>query len=420
MKKIVTLLTLFFMCLIMKAQTIAIFDFDAGNGVPQEFADSVTSVFKTSFQIQDFVILDSAEIYQAVENLGYSRGGMKKPQRIEVGKAINADRVVYGNINLVEDKFVVIAGSVKVETAETETMFKANITEITGSEKIIAELAQRISAKIEVIAAEEKKQKEQKEEEAKEKQMPPKSFTVNDVTFEMIYVEGGTFQMGATEEQGKDVYDAEKPVHKVVVDDFYIGKFEVTQGLWKAVMGSEITDSGGWRGYGYGDNFPAYRVSWKDCQAFVKKLNELTGENFRLPYEAEWEYAARGGNKSEGHKYSGSDVVNDVAWYTSNTYDSGTQPVGTKTPNELGIYDMSGNVWEWCMDWYGDYEDKAIKNPKGKASGNNKVLRGGSWSRGSKLCRIASRGYNLPDARFSYNGFRLVLVVEQPVDEKAE
>lgn len=418
MKKFVILLTVIFMCLIVKAQTIAIFDFNAGNGVPREFADSVTNVFKTSFQIQDCVILDTAEVYKAIEELGFDKYGMKKQQRIEVGKAINANRVIYGNINLVEDSFVVLAGSVNVQTTETETMFKATITEIAGSAKVISDLAQRIAAKIEVIAAEEPQQME--EEKEKEKPMSPKSFTVNDVTFEMIYVEGGAFQMGGTSEQGKEAYDAEKPVHKVVVDDFYIGKFEVTQALWKAVMGSEITDNGGWRGYGYGDNYPAYRVSWLDCQTFLKKLNELTGEKFRLPYEAEWEYAARGGKNSEGHKYSGSDVANDVAWFTNNTYDSGTQPVGLKNPNELGIYDMSGNVWEWCMDWYGDYEDKAVKNPKGKAGGNNKVLRGGSWSRGSKLCRVASRGYNLIDARFSYNGFRLVLVIEKPEEEKAE
>ncbi len=401
MKRFVMLLTVMFMCCMMQAQSIVVFDFKAGDGVPKTFADSVTRVFIANFHPKDYEIEDSLGI------------DLTKQQKLETARQMEASRMVMANISLVEEKFVVLVSAVNVKTAETDTKFKATISEIIESERIIIDLASRIASKIDIITAEEL-------EEEKRTQTMPKSFTINGVTFEMIYVEGGTFKMGATEEQGKDVYDAEKPVHKVVVDDFYIGKFEVTQGLWKAVMGSEITDSGGWRGYGYGDNFPAYRVSWKDCQAFVKKLNELTGENFRLPYEAEWEYAARGGNKSEGHKYSGSDVVNDVAWYTSNTYDSGTQPVGTKTPNELGIYDMSGNVWEWCMDWYGDYEDKAIKNPKGKASGNNKVLRGGSWSRGSKLCRIASRGYNLPDARFSYNGFRLVLVVEQPVDEKAE
>lgn len=399
MKRFVMLLTVMFMCCMMQAQSIVVFGFNAGTGVPETFADSVTSVFIANFHPKDYEIVDSLGV------------DLTKQQKLATARQMEASRMVMADISLVEEKFVVLVSAVNVTTAETETKFKATLSGIIESERIIIDLATRIAAKIDMITAEER------EEEDRTRTMP-KSFTVNGVTFEMIYVEGGTFKMGATEEQGNDAYETEKPVHKILLDDYYIGKFEVTQGLWKAVMGSEVTEGGGWKGYGYGDDYPAYRVSWKDCQDFIKKLNELTGENFRLPYEAEWEYAARGGKNSEGHKYSGSNVVNDVAWYTSNTYDSGTQPVGTKNPNELGVYDMSGNVWEWCMDWYGPYESKAIKNPKGKANGNNKVLRGGSWSRGAKLCRVASRGYNLPDARYSYNGFRLVLVIEKTEAEK--
>ena len=217
----------------------------------------------------------------------------------------------------------------------------------------------------------------------------------------MVYVSGGTFTMGATSEQGSDAWDDEKPTHSVTVSGFYICKYEVTQALWQAVMGSNPSK---WKG----DNLPVEMVSWNDCQSFIRKLNALTGKNFRLPTEAEWEFAARGGNNSRRYKYAGSNNIGDVAWYTDNS-GSKTHVVGTKSPNELGIYDMSGNVWEWCQDWKGSYSSASQTNPTGASSGSYRVLRGGSWDSSAWLLRSSLRYGGAPDYRFGDRGLRLVL-----------
>ena len=228
------------------------------------------------------------------------------------------------------------------------------------------------------------------------------TITVNGVSFEMVYVEGSTFDMGATTEQGSDAYSGEKPVHSVTLSDYYIGKCEVTQELWETVMGSNPSNF-------KGAQKPVESVSWNDCQEFVSRLNSLTGKNFRLPTEAEWEYAARGGNKSLHYKYSGSDNIDEVAWYNNNSGRS-THAVGTKSPNELGIYDMSGNVWEWCSDWYGGYSAGAQTNPQGPSSGSYRVLRGGSWINYAGNCRVSIRSYDDPGNSNINFGLRLVLV----------
>lgn len=218
----------------------------------------------------------------------------------------------------------------------------------------------------------------------------------------MIYVEGGTFTMGCTSEQGGECDSDENPSHQVSLGDFWIGETEVTQALWKAVMGSNPS-------YFKGDNLPVERVSWNDCQEFIRKLNQLTGKTFRLPTEAEWEYAARGGNKSRHYKYAGSNNVGDVAWYTDNS-SSATHPVKGKQANELGLYDMSGNVWEWCEDWKGSYSSSAQSDPKGPSSGSDRVLRGGSWFNDAGSCRVSNRNGIYPGIRHNGSGFRLTLV----------
>lgn len=226
------------------------------------------------------------------------------------------------------------------------------------------------------------------------------TFEANGVTFEMVRVEGGTFTMGATAEQGGDAYPDEMPAHEVTLSSYCIGKTEVTQALWQAVMG---VNPSGFKGA----NLPVEQVSWNDCQEFIAKLNALTGKAFRLPTEAEWEYAARGGNKSQGYKYSGSNTIDDVAWYYSNC--GATRSVATKAANELGIFDMSGNVVEWCNDWYGAYSSNAQTNPTGADSGTTRVCRGGGGSTNARWNRVSMRLKFGPAARANNRGMRLAL-----------
>lgn len=247
-------------------------------------------------------------------------------------------------------------------------------------------------------------------------QLPPdevvdelQEFTVNGVTFVMVPVEGGSFMMGATAEQGSDGNERERPVHQVTLSSFAIGQTEVTQALWQAVMGENPS-------YFHGAQLPVEKISWEDCQAFIARLNELTGMSFRLPTEAEWEFAARGGNKSLGYKYAGGNDPTSVAWYSYN--DSwelrgsgyyGTHAVATRTANELQLHDMSGNVHEWCQDWYGDYSSEAATDPAGPAAGSGRVYRGGSWYFDEWFCRVSFRNAFDPSYRSYGIGMRLAL-----------
>ncbi len=236
------------------------------------------------------------------------------------------------------------------------------------------------------------------------------TFTVKRVAFTLIGVQGGTFTMGATAEQGSRAENDEKPAHRVTLSSFCIGKTEVTQELWEAVMGSNPS-------FCRGTKIPVGMVSWNDCQEFITRLNQMTGLNFRLPTEAEWEFAARGGNKSQGYEYSGDFLIDFVAWYEENSIDRSItltkvfkpQDVATKRPNELGLYDMSGNVREWCQDWYGNYSSVAQTNPTGPTSGSGRVERGGGWGSYANDCRVSCRKSNNPDYRDSDLGFRLAL-----------
>ena len=222
------------------------------------------------------------------------------------------------------------------------------------------------------------------------------TFTIKGVSFNMVRVDGGTFMMGATEEQGSDAEKAEKPAHQVTLSTYSIGETEVTQALWQAVMGSNPSRN-------KSENLPVEEVSWKDCQKFIYNLRKMTGKRFRLPTEAEWEYAARGGNKSRGYKYSGSNDLDSVAWYTG----SKTHDVKTKQANELGLYDMSGNVWEWCQDKWGDYKSGSQTNPNGPSSGSPRVVRGGCWGVGPQFCRSSYRASYNPSHGFDTLGLRL-------------
>jgi len=223
--------------------------------------------------------------------------------------------------------------------------------------------------------------------------------TTDSLNIEMIFVQGGTFTMGCTSEQNNDCDEGEKLTHQVTVRDFYIGKYEITQAQWIAVTDSNPS-------YFKGDNLPVETVSWNDVQEFIRKLNAQTGKQYRLPTEAEWEFAARGGAKSEGYKYSGSDIADKVAWYDGNS-DNKIHPVGTKSPNELGIYDMSGNVLEWCSDWKSSYSSTAQTNPQCPSFGIYRINRGGSIANYARLMRVSWRNSDDPASRYSCLGFRL-------------
>ena len=227
------------------------------------------------------------------------------------------------------------------------------------------------------------------------------SFTVNGVTFKMVYVDGGTFTMGAPKSEPNS-QTTEKPQHQVTLSSYKIGQTEVTQELWQAVMGTNPS-------HFKGDlQRPVERVKWADCMEFIEKLNELTGLNFRLPTEAEWEYAAIGGKNSKGYLFAGGASIYDVGWFKLNS-DSSTQPVAQKLPNELGIYDMCGNVSEWCSNWYEAYTSDPQTNPTGPATGENKVYRDGNWSFGASYCRIHFRYSQVYGFGGDYIGFRLAL-----------
>ena len=266
--------------------------------------------------------------------------------------------------------------------------------------------------------------------------------TAYGLNMRMIYVEGGTFTMGCTSEQGGDCDDDESPAHQVTLSGYYIGKYEVTVAEFRAFVNATgyRTDAEkegwawrwmqvdgkwqwnkvngvNWRCGTNGevrssleDNHPVLYVSWNDAIAFCEWLSQKSGKKYTLPTEAQWEFAARGGNKRSGYKYSGSNSIGNVAWCGNSDNAQGkTHPVGQKAPNELGIYDMSGNAWEWCQDWIGSYSSYAQTNPKGASSGSARVLRGGCWTYIARFCRVSDRNGNVPGYRNSSNGFRVVL-----------
>lgn len=242
---------------------------------------------------------------------------------------------------------------------------------------------------------------------------PQIEFVVKNLSFKMLLVKGGSFNMGAQRDNpdlpgfDEDAAEDEEPVHEVKVNSFYMLESEVTQLFWKVIMGGEPKENEGWtESLGKGDDYPAYNVSWNDIQVFLKKLNALTNKQFRLPTEAEWEYAARGGH-STSYKYSGSNHVEYVCWYSKNA--KKTSPVKKRQENELHLYDMSGNVWEWCSDKYSSYSSTGDESKTDTLHQNDYVCRGGSWGSGEWRCRVSTRKYRKADHVSKHLGFRIVL-----------
>ena len=236
-----------------------------------------------------------------------------------------------------------------------------------------------------------------------------KTVTVNGVSFTMIAVEGGTFYMGAQNADPTglnydvNAWDREAPVHLVTLSDYYIGETEVTQELWKAVMGSNPS-------HFIGNQKPVEQITWYLCQSFISNLNQMTGMKFRFLTEAEWEFAAKGGNKSQGYFYSGSNIIDEIAWYSADGRK--TREVKTKLPNELGIYDMCGNVMEWCYDLYGDYSSEPQTNPEGVMTGTDCIVRGGCCFSDANYCRTTIRSFFHPGGQSYGIGLRLALQAE--------
>lgn len=280
----------------------------------------------------------------------------------------------------------------------------AQVRQQESEEKLRRELAAAEQARKEKERAEQERlERERKEREEAERRRRETGYSngvlkVNGIEYPMVYVSGGSFMMGSDD---SEAYSNEKPVHRVTLSSYRIGKYEVTQDLWEAVMGNNPS-------YFKGSRKPVEEVSWDDCQTFIRKLNSLTGQNFKLPTEAQWEFAARGGNSSNGYKYSGSNYIDNVAWYCDNSGGS-THNVGTKSPNELGLYDMSGNVWEWCSDLYGAYGSGSVTNPDAQSSGSDRVNRGGGWCGFASYCRVSDRSSNTASRRLNRLGFRLCL-----------
>ncbi len=288
------------------------------------------------------------------------------------------------------------------QKAETITELKADNTAETTTATSLKKAVETAKLKQELAAL---KAAEKQKEEAAAKKAKAGNAVLTKLYSNMVLVPGGTFTMGCTSEQGDNCDDDENPSHTVNLSSYYIGKYEVTQAQWRAVMGTSPSNNSNC------DDCPVEQVSYTDVNNFIRKLNAKTGKSYRLPTEAEWEFAARGGNKSKGYKYSGSNTLSSVAWYNDNSGGE-THIVGTKQKNELRLYDMSGNVWEWCSDWYGKtyYSSSSYSNPTGAgSSSSHRVDRGGSWRYYARGCRVAARGSHSPSYSYYYLGFRLAL-----------
>ncbi len=347
--------------------------------------------------------LDRARFDVIVKEIRFQQSGaVKDIEIIRAGEMAGANYVVVPSVNADGNDFLVTVRMIDIATSDAKTVTDLCSNSAQGIKEACERLAVRMFGNITGGGSYSPPQSGGNGNAGTQQGADKITIRVGNVSFDMVKVQAGSFVMGCTSEQGGECYGDESPYHRVTItQDYYFGVYEVTQELYQAVMG---VNPSSWKAY----DRPVENVSWNDAQEFCSELSRMTGRRFSLPTEAEWEYAARGGNKSSGYKYSGSSRLAAVAWYTDNSGGQ-TNPVGRLQPNELGIYDMSGNVWEWCQDRYGNYSSSSMTDPRGPSTGSYRVLRGGSWGSLAKSCRVSIRYYGPPDYRNSYYGFRVVL-----------
>ncbi|MCL2327763.1 MAG: formylglycine-generating enzyme family protein [Bacteroidetes bacterium] len=396
-----------------------------------EYVNALRPAFRGKNDVVGFAFFINGEI-SAIETFGNAALFRKVQKKLLEAAAAEALEQYDGNLQFekpTSTELIVIIESAENRTATTRQI-TINMMEYTTKTKQGTVLrsvntdASEVALRTNILSAERLKLEENEEDKqniqiAQDTQNAQRAldeisnnlvFIVNGEIFDMIFVEGGSFTMGCTNEQS-DCGADEKPTHRVRLDDYYIGTYEVTQKLWKTVMGTNPSE---FKGQGCENLLPVENVYYLDCVKFCDALNLLLAEQlpkgykFQLPTEAQWEYAARGGKKTQGYLYSGSNSIDEVAWYEENG-EKKTHEVGLKKPNELGIYDMSGNVWEWCYDWFGTYRDKSEINPRGVSVASRRVTRGGSWESYAPLCRTTNRSYSTQGYRCNFLGFRLAL-----------
>ena len=428
MKRILFSLILAFLCLSAFAQTevkkVAILEtVDKMGNVPYGILFQVRS--SLTFAISShagYEGYDRVDMTAITGEQSFQRTGMVSDEQIKrVGEMTGAAYVLIAEAAIYDDQNIIMAA--KILDVETGGVVSSTPPAVESKEPTkMAEACIRISK---ILVGEKSNARPTTSSTASYSQTGYASqpapaanhdFTETawDINMKMIWVEGGDFLMGCTSEQGGDCSSDEQNVRRVTVDGFYIGMLEVTQSQWEKVVGTSIyqqkSKAGGSSTYGVGPDYPMYYVSWDEAMEFCRLLSNKTGRTYTLPTEAQWEYAARGGNKNEGAKYAGSNMIDAVAWYKDNS-GSSTHIVGSKRANALGIYDMSGNVWEWCKDWYANsYVSYDTNNPVGPSSGSDRVYRGGSWYSSASICRVANRNYDPPGYRYYGLGFRVVLL----------
>jgi len=381
---------------------------------PFDHEDKVQLMYENLIKSKLTEIIAETEGYKAfsrtdlntiIDEHHFQRTGVVKDDEIRrIGEMTGATHVCVSEVSTADDYMTIAARIIEIETAEVmiekSEFVKAdpeaiNIGCITLAYKLVGRVVDFIS---DVGVGDSDISFSDYNKPSLSTGFSDYNEKVAGIEIEMVAVAGGTFQMGCTNEQ-TNCYDNEKPVHTVSVEDYYIGRFEISQMQWQAIMGTNPSS----KSKGFGGIYPVNNVSWNDVQSFLIKLNQLTNKRYRLPTEAEWEYAARGGDKSKGFLYSGSNDIKSVAWYTGNSKNK-AHPVGQNLPNELDIYDMSGNVWEWCASWYARYsKDGEDANP----SNSDRIIRGGGWLSQDRKCRVVTRDYTDPDDYDDNIGFRI-------------